>query len=358
MKTKLGIKIGADPEFGFKRNGSFYPANRVLDTDFSGALGVDGRSDTAELRPNPGSYYQVTDNISKLLGEASKYGFQAFAGSGDYAPLGGHIHFSGVDLGIDVYCESRFMSDHPLIARLDKYITRPLNTISDRRVRNHHYGHMGEVRGQNHGWEYRAPLSWLSTPIIAKGTLAIAWVLARAYKLGDIDSIYNQQTLLDYAYKGERVAIKLFFDAIKNYKDSNTKLESIEMFAAWKKTGKPKPHHYPMFSDDEFLRAISQALARDHRTRRTSGRYNPDISFKRIRFYGIRRSVTDEKVIYSPIVLEGKHLGAKVERLLSDDDSSTISIGLSYKLREDISGCVWTIKRIIKAINRQYEESL
>ena len=341
MKTKLGIKIGADPEFAFSRNGRFVPAHHVLGYDTNSELGTDGRDDTAELRPKPGSYYQVNSTISKLLSDAKKFGYDAYAGSGDHAPLGGHIHFSGI------------AADRELVKRLDKFIARPLNTVSDRSAR-HHYGEYGEVRSQDHGWEYRAPLSWLSTPILTKGTLAIAWVLARAYKFKQVETINAREDLLNYAYKGERIAISLFFDAIKNYKTNNIQLESIEMFAAWGKESKPKPSHFPDFSDDEFVWDIRTYILNEHSLRKTAGRYHPYFCYKRLRFYGVRNSRSQEKAVFTETRFEGNHIGAK----LLPGDGEENSIGLSYNLRKDKKQCAWVIKRIIKLINEQYERSL
>jgi len=344
MKTALGIKIGADPEFAFKQNGGFIPASQVFgNSDTSTPLGTDGRSDTAELRPSPGSYYQVNSSISKLLTDAKRLGYQAFAGSGDYAPLGGHIHFSGIS------------PDRDLVKKLDQFIAKPLNTISDCQGRRRHYGHYGEVRSQPHGWEYRAPLSWLSTPILTKGSLAIAWVLARAFKMHDLDTITTQAHLLNYAYKGERIAISLFFDAIKNYKRSDIKLEQVEIFQAWGKTIKPQPTLIPQFSEDEFMQGITQFIRDTTSQHKSINRYNPYQCYHRLLFYGVRASRTQEKAIFTNMSFNGQHIGASV---IYDRDTYDYRIGLSYNLRKDTKRCAWVIKRIVKSINVEHERSL
>jgi hypothetical protein len=71
MKT---IKIGADPEFCFKRNGEIVMADEVIGYDDETELGTDASADTAEIRPKAGNYWQVARRISRLLGEAAALG--------------------------------------------------------------------------------------------------------------------------------------------------------------------------------------------------------------------------------------------------------------------------------------------
>lgn len=343
MKTPLGFKIGADPEFEFRRNGHTVRASDVFGFDLTSHLGTDGASSTAELRVNAGSYYEITQEISRLIGQAQKVsGCEAYAGSGITMPLGGHIHFSGIP------------TDAFFIGQLEKFITAPLNTVSDRSAR-HHYGHQrGEIRRQPHGWEFRSPLSWLSTPILTNGVLAIAWVLARAYKNGECHRILNKATLLDYCYKRERVAIDLFFESIKIYKRDGTKLESIEMFKAWGKATKRTPTHEPTYSSDDFMEAIATA------TSTHTLRYNPYACYIPLRFFGVALHRNSKLAIFVSEdftwLRDVKHLGADVVLMPQDMvRGRAYDIGLSHNLRRHTQKSTWVIKRIIKAINDREE---
>jgi len=345
VKTKLGIKIGADPEFTFTdASGNFVPASRVFSGhDTRSRLGTDGCDSTAELRPEEGSYYEVAQRVNNLLNQANRLGYKAYAGSGPHQPTGGHIHFSGI------------IADRRLITRLDKFIASPLNTVSDR-SRRRGYGRLGEVRSQPWGWEYRAPLSWLSTPILTRGTLAIAWILARAFKFGDIESINRQQDLIEYAYKGERIATKLFFEAIKTYKREGKDLESIEIFGAWNKTNKAKPSHFPTFSEDAMMADIHSFILGTQGNRRTRKRYNPYDCYHHIRLFGVRQDRARAKTILvnseMARLMATNHLGAMVQL---DYNLPTYHVGLSWTLRQNLKACSWAIKRIVKAINDQHE---
>ena len=344
MKTPLGYKIGADPEFQLYRNGDMVRASTFFGHDaLTASLGTDGATHTAELRVQAGSYYQITAEISRLIGEAQKRsrGCEAYAGSGVSQPTGGHIHFSGIP------------ADEQFIALLEKFITVPLNSVSDRRARSGYGRRRGDWRQQPHGWEFRSPLSWLSTPTLANGVLAIAWVLARAFKNGDCASITDRDALINYCYKRERVAITLYFEAIRGYKRSGTQLETVEMFQAWGKTSAEQGARYlPSFSDDDFMDVISLA------TRTHTQRYNPYACLRHIRFFGMALHHTKKLAIYVPAELawlrDVAHLGAEV---LCDSSlcNDPLRLGLSYNLRQNTKKSTWVIKRLTKAINTKIE---
>jgi hypothetical protein len=356
MKTKLGIMIGADPEFEFKdKDGHFISAydaisNAGIRPSTARPFGTDANSDTAEIRPDAGSYYQVHHNISKLLTEAKVTGCNAFAGSGDDIPLGGHIHFSGI------------RATRELTHALDVFIAEPLNAVSNTNTRRHRfsYGHYGETRSNEHGWEYRAPLSWLSTPVITKGVLAVAWILARAAKHNIVQTLDTREKLLDYAYKGERIAVKLLYETLAKLQADGKNLETIEIFRAWHKTSRPKPERSPTFSTDAYMAEIQAEIASHNATRKTAARYDPFKCYRQINFYGSREDRTADLAVFTvnPLFrdVDQKHLGCKVES--DTKGSSYYSFGLSYNLRKNPAKAAWTIKRIIKTINAEYKATV
>jgi hypothetical protein len=177
------ITLGSDPEFSIANSeGECVPADRLL-SGGNAALGVDGRSDTGELRPNPGDVHQHLMNIRKLVGEfAERFPTHIMlAGSRHFRqPLGGHIHFSG----------NPVRNPEKLVRALDVHLGLPLlmleNKISAReRRQNHDYGHLGQWREQSElhgGFEYRTPSSWLVSMNVAKMTLEVAMLIAYDYK--------------------------------------------------------------------------------------------------------------------------------------------------------------------------------
>ena len=88
-------------------------------------------------------------------------------------PIGGHIHFSQIQLTTD------------LLHALDTYLAIPdlLVEGSHRsRRRRRRYGYLGEYRLEGHGgFEYRTLSSWITTIHRAQATLSLAKIIAVEY---------------------------------------------------------------------------------------------------------------------------------------------------------------------------------
>lgn len=183
-----GLMFGADPEF------MLYHRKRrqwLIASDYlpkHGTVGTDARAiyrpkhgyPLAELRPQPasnplqltehiraaiefGKQYMPDSNIAWIAGSCPMKGF----------PIGGHIHFAGIQ------------PTSRLVRALDNYLALPLLMLENaysaaqRRLR---YGLLGDIRPKSHGgFEYRTPASWLVSESITRAVLCLAALVAHDY---------------------------------------------------------------------------------------------------------------------------------------------------------------------------------
>lgn len=388
MSRKSGYwyKLGADPEFelidwqGDRER--FVPAFEAFgESNYNSELGCDGHPSTAEIRPKPGNYAEVTSHINRLLAEAATHGYAAYAGSGKFEALGGHIHFSGIDPSC------------LLLDKLATFITEPLNKVSDTNLRQgdgsygtYRFGSMSlsrreeicEFREQPHGWEYRAPLSWISTPVLCRGTLAIASVLARAAKLERLRKIATVGDLKKLAYKAERVAITKFYSLITELQQQDKVLEQVEIFQAWGKSVRTKrtASNQISFGQESGLMDIRDALRysiADRARRRVDY-----LTYTRMHIVGMRSSRLvdagatreDDGIMVHPALIQylpsdivvmferwDRH-DERWKRLvtISEPGQEVTRIGLSPSLRQyEVSAyTIDIIRELVKAVNRWY----
>lgn len=179
--------IGADPEFVMTNaDGKVVPASAYLPK--RGLAGCDHvrigdklMYPLAELRPEPSSDpRRLVTNIRRALLSAAEWipdkpGVKWLAGGmpAKGFALGGHIHLSGIGLSVD------------LLRVLDNYLALPLVLIEDEpsRARRPRYGIPGDFRRKSHGgFEYRTLPSWLVSPRVAKGVLALTAIIAAHYR--------------------------------------------------------------------------------------------------------------------------------------------------------------------------------
>ncbi|NLO22429.1 MAG: hypothetical protein GX119_10605 [Syntrophomonadaceae bacterium] len=184
---KKEVKLGADPEFMIinNRTGKLVSASHFFPVQ--GLVGCDNirlpnrqQRPIAELRPKPEkSPLQLAANIRYALVRASSMAAYSnvkwVAGSHPVSgySIGGHIHFSNVELNA------------ALMRALDNYlgllvflIEKP-HTACKRRKK---YGLLGEYREKSYGgFEYRTPGSWLMSQKIAMGVLCLAKIVASNY---------------------------------------------------------------------------------------------------------------------------------------------------------------------------------
>ncbi|RXT15198.1 hypothetical protein [Ammoniphilus sp. CFH 90114] len=183
------VTLGADPEFVLrnKTSGKMVLASRYFGK--KGKVGCDHiwlRSDQtrkqlplAELRPDPTQDpRQLTVNLYKTMLFAEKKignsSIEWLAGGMPLKgyPIGGHIHFS------------RAPVNSSFLRALDSYLALPLMLIENHHSLNRRpkYGFLGDFRKQFHGgFEYRTLPSWLVSPRVTKGVLALAKLIAESY---------------------------------------------------------------------------------------------------------------------------------------------------------------------------------
>lgn len=181
--------LGADPEFVLRHaeSGQIILASRYFKK--TGSVGCDAiwlREDRsrnqlplAELRPVPHENpRQLVVNLYRTMIDAIKQinepEVEWLAGGMPLKgyPIGGHIHFSDV-----------WLNSH-LLRCLDNYLALPLVLIESKASirRRPRYGFLGDIRMQFHGgFEYRTLPSWLMSPRITKGVIALAKMLTSSF---------------------------------------------------------------------------------------------------------------------------------------------------------------------------------
>lgn len=126
---------------------------------------------------------QIDDHtLSWLAGGMPKQGFC----------LGGHIHLSNIKLTTR------------LLRALDNYLALPLVMIeaASSRRRRPRYGFLGDYRHQFHGgFEYRTLPSWIVSPVIAQGVIALVRLIADHHEQLNSTPL-NEERYQSYFYNG------------------------------------------------------------------------------------------------------------------------------------------------------------
>lgn len=198
------FRLGADPEFLFLTSTKMVvPASECAVTGSSAEFGCDaGHGTPGELRPPPKEEpEELVQEIHRILVQgfnqslfAQSYNWSA-GGNGSLAPTGGHIHIGDLSARITVP-----RSTFPTLW-FDALLAVPaafLESPSQSRVtqENTGYGALGNVRPQDHGWEYRTLGSWLTSPYVALGVLSMAKIIYHEWMLdSDGDSALRRSVL-------------------------------------------------------------------------------------------------------------------------------------------------------------------
>lgn len=212
------IQLGADPEFVvLSPRGNLVIASRYL--PIHGKAGCDeiwigkNRSNkpVVEVRPDPTSdprklviriYEQLLSVAKKMNTVSGKW----LAGALPYRgfPLGGHIHFGGLK------------PNFKMLRALDNYLALPLVLAEDKNgiQRRPKYGFLGDYRLKDYGgFEYRTPPSWLISPTLTKGVLALAQCIVANYPYLSLDPLQELEMVQAY-YDGDKKKVRMWMDEL------------------------------------------------------------------------------------------------------------------------------------------------
>ncbi|MBS7531001.1 hypothetical protein IC619_010905 [Hazenella sp. IB182353] len=235
------VVLGADPEFVMQSpKGHLLIASKYF--PLKGKVGCDAiwmgqnhaNKPIVEVRPDPTSDpHTLVVNIYKgLLFAARKMKnvpSKWLTGAMPYKgfPLGGHIHFSGIQ------------PDFKLLRALDNYLTLPLVNIEDDRgkARRPKYGFLGDFRYQPHGgFEYRTPPSWLISPMLCKGVFMAAQVIVANYKQLQYQPLEHLEMQQAY-YRGDKDEIKeiiqYLWEDLKELDDYRVYKKTLDLFYSY-----------------------------------------------------------------------------------------------------------------------------
>lgn len=187
LTNKQQVMMGMDPEFILRgTDGRVVSASKFL--KHKGRVGSDAIHignhrviyPLVELRPEPSSEpRQLIKNLMQTMNMAAvqitdtslKWNAGGMPVRG--FPLGGHLHLSNIWLNSE------------LLRVMDNYLALSLTLIEDSttRLRRPGFGALGDFRRQPHGgFEYRTLPSWLVSPRITKGVIALTRVIAEHYR--------------------------------------------------------------------------------------------------------------------------------------------------------------------------------
>jgi hypothetical protein len=205
------LLLGADPEFVLRKtDGEIVFASLFLDK--SGRAGCDAivlpdrtkLYPLAELRPSPsGEPRELVRNLRRTMIYAARRisddRLEWVAGGmpARGLPLGGHIHVSGA------------MLSSRLLRIFDNYLALPLLLLEDGATveRRPQYGFLGDFRLERHGgFEYRTLPSWLVSPQIAVGVLALARLLVVHHRRLAQNPLDDYRILRSY-YAGDKASV-------------------------------------------------------------------------------------------------------------------------------------------------------
>lgn len=182
------IRLGVDPEFVIQSpKGNLVIVSKYL--PFRGKIGCDAiwignnrsHKPLVELRPDPTPdprklVIRIYEGLIMVGRRMNAVPGKWLAGALPYPgfPLGGHIHFSGVK------------PNFKMLRALDNYLAFPFILVEDQQKgtkRRPKYGFLGDYRLKNYGgFEYRTLPSWLVSPTLTKGVLALAKCIVANYR--------------------------------------------------------------------------------------------------------------------------------------------------------------------------------
>ncbi|WP_164931529.1 putative amidoligase domain-containing protein [Longirhabdus pacifica] len=203
--------MGLDLEFLLvKGNEEVLPAHHILHKN--GMIGTDSlyvndhyEQVIAELRPNPAPepnrlLKHVWQTMQKAHHMIEPEDVKWYGGGMpcDGYSLGGHIHLSNI-----------WLHTH-LLRTLDNYLALPLVLLEDSTTKHRRkkHGYLGNFRLKNHGgFEYRTLPSFIVSPLITKGVLALTYVITHHYRELTKQPLNDYHVLKAY-FQGDKATLK------------------------------------------------------------------------------------------------------------------------------------------------------
>lgn len=220
LEGGLPLMLGMDPEFLIvdpARSGEVVPASRFLDKE--GEVGCDAvhgeggiSYPIAELRPEPSEsprglligLMRTLRMAGEMIGDRSLH-WLAGGMPKSGLPLGGHLHFSGIALTAE------------LLRALDNYLTLPVSVLEapSSQKRRPKYGYLGDFRRQPHGgFEYRTLPSFLVSPMLTKGIVYTAHLIATNHAELTRRPLDEEERLHRAYYAGQRDVIREYLEPL------------------------------------------------------------------------------------------------------------------------------------------------
>ncbi|MDR9854051.1 hypothetical protein RJP21_10615 [Paenibacillus sp. VCA1] len=239
MGNGRSLMLGMDPEFLIVDpvNGEIVPASRFLDKE--GEVGCDavhGEGGTAypiaELRPQPSEsprglligLMRTLRMAGEMIGDRSLH-WLAGGMPKSGLPLGGHLHFSGIVLTAE------------LLRALDNYLTLPVSVLEapGSQLRRPKYGYLGDFRRQPHGgFEYRTLPSFLVSPMLTKGIVYLAYLIAANHGELKRRPLDRDERLHRAYYAGQRDVVREYLEplladlqALEDYKEAEKHVQPL-----------------------------------------------------------------------------------------------------------------------------------
>lgn len=214
------IVLGADPEFimqspkGYLLIASnYFPVNGRVGCDAIWLGQNHANKPLVEIRPEPTAdpremVIRIYQGLQKAARKMENIPSVWLAGALPYKgfPLGGHIHFSGIQ------------PNFKMLRALDNYVTLMIMMAEDKNGVNRRprYGFLGDFRYQPHGgFEYRTLPSWLISPTLTKGVFAVSKVVVANYHLLRYDLLSDTRIQEAY-YKGDKELIRSWIHILWN----------------------------------------------------------------------------------------------------------------------------------------------
>ncbi|WP_400163446.1 putative amidoligase domain-containing protein [Brevibacillus sp. TJ4] len=209
-------KLGADPEFALRRTENMQHEMELASNylKVNGTVGCDTtryreelalhQHPIAELRPEPSEdpdelYGRIREALRLAYKKINDPDVECLAGGMPFRgyPIGGHIHLSGLT------------PTFALRRKLDAYLALPLVLIEDDGCaeRRKRYGFLGDVREKAYGFEYRTLPSWLVHPIVARGVLHLARLIATSHSQLQAQP-HLRLPLLKAYYRGDKAVLE------------------------------------------------------------------------------------------------------------------------------------------------------